>query len=152
MKWVWGKTGLAERGIYIVAYGIAKREQRRSFQIERASTGFIVPLMEGTLTWLFIIEVGTLRPRNNASLLHVHRSSAGETNENISFALCVYADYGIDVITRQLSSIAELILYIIRIFPSRVLQYTLIAAVATWSHSCESKTLRPHSRGRVRPP
>lgn len=109
MKWVWGKTGLAERGIYIVAYGIAKREQRRSFQIERASTGFIVPLMEGTLTWLFIIEVGTLRPRNNASLLHVHRSGAGETNENISFALCVYADYGIDVITRQLSSIAELV-------------------------------------------
>lgn len=36
--------------------------------------------MEGTQTWLFIIEVGTSRLRNNVSLLHVHRS-ADETAE-----------------------------------------------------------------------
>lgn len=67
-----GKNRISGEGIYIVAYGVTKREQRRSFRIERSSTGFIVPLMEDTLqTWLFIIEVAA--SRNNVSLLHVRR-------------------------------------------------------------------------------
>jgi len=39
--------------------------------------------MEDTQTWLFVIEVGTSRLRNNVSLLHVHRG--GETRMEIFY-------------------------------------------------------------------